>query len=205
MKYLLAVLSAALLFTVAVPTQSTPNGAEARPYVRAVNICSVVMIAPGFALTADHCVNDPSELRLSPNGTVPVVVARGDDNLDYALLAYPQAEAPCPCVRLAASEAQVDEPVFIVGYPRMLGQVVTLGASQGVFDNERMPYGRRLVTTAQVAGGNSGGGVFVYRDGQFQLVGVLVESIGHLSFAVPLVDLRPFLERAMPRLQGASN
>lgn len=148
--------------------------------------CSAVMIRHGLALTADHCV----AANVPPTS---VVIARGNDRLDYALLNFPST-AGCPCVRLAEREADMDEVVYVVGYPRGMTQVVTLGHSQGVVDNPEMPYGRRLVVTAQVAGGNSGGGVFVYRDGEFQLVGLLVEAMGHLSFAVPLADLRPFIE-----------
>jgi S1-C subfamily serine protease len=179
-----------------------PNGADARPTVRSLSDrCSGVVLAPGYVLTADHCVNAVTALRAGgPAGTV---IARGDDRLDYAVLVFPQAEAQCPCVRVAAREAEVDEPVYVIGYPLGIAQIVTFGVSQGVVGHERMPFGRRLVTTAQVAGGNSGGGVFVFRDGEYQLVGLLVESHAHISFAVPLADLQPFLARAMPGIQEA--
>jgi S1-C subfamily serine protease len=204
MKYLLAVLAAALLLTVAVPTQSsTASLGIAREYVRQLQNCSAVAIAPGFLLTADHCVSeDRSTLVLRPGGPAPTVLARGDDRLDYALLVYPAGEVNCPCATLASSDAERDETTYIIGYPYLLGQVVTIGLSQGIFLNERMPFGRRLVTAAQVAGGNSGGGTFVVRDGEFQLVGILVEGSGPLSFSVPLADLRPFLELHLPRPRG---
>jgi V8-like Glu-specific endopeptidase len=158
-----------------------------RPLTQGSQIfCSAVMLQPGLALTAEHCI----AAYTPPNSTV---VARGNDNLDYALLGFTVGDALCPCVRLAEREADIDEVVYVVGYPRGITQVVTLGHSQGVVSSPELPYGRRLVITAQVAGGNSGGGVFVLRDGEFQLVGLLVEAVGHLSFAVPLADLRPFL------------
>jgi S1-C subfamily serine protease len=153
-------------------------------------MCSAVRITRGLVLTADHCVSLPG-LTLDSGTTPGFLVARGDDRLDIALLAYPNAT--CPCVRLADSEARVDETVYVIGYPRGIAQVMSIGVSQGVHDNPAMPYGRRLITTAPVAGGNSGGGVFVLRDGEYQLVGILVEMIGNMSFAVPLADIRPFI------------
>jgi S1-C subfamily serine protease len=193
---LLAVLAAVLLSACAINPQADTD-APVRAYVRALGVvnCSGVVVSPGLVLTASHCVPAPT-LTLRPGGNEPQVVANGDDSLDYALLRFPAAEAPCPCATLATREAERGEPVQIVGFPLGLGgQVLTLGESQGIFEGPRMPYGRRLVTTAQVAGGNSGGGVFAYRDGEYQLVGLLVEGAGHLSFAVPLADLRPFLGR----------
>lgn len=205
MKFLAAVLAALALVACAKPIHPPTDYAtklaaiEARTFVHALsNRCSGVVVAPGFVLTAAHCATaDALEI---VSGSKPTVVAIGDERLDYALVAYPPGQALCPCARLASREADLDEPVLIVGYPYGVAQIVTFGLSQGVQDNERMPYGRRLITTAQVAGGSSGGGVFVFRDGEFQLVGVLVEGAGHLSFAVPLADVRPFLERAMPQL-----
>lgn len=171
----------------------------ARPFVSSLHsggkpVCSAVVLTPGVVLTADHCVNTP--LTFGANGgIVGTVIARGDDRLDYALLSFPASVAACPCVRIADREAEIDEAVYVVGYPLGIAQVLTFGTSQGVQDNDRLPFGRRLVLTAPVAGGNSGGGVFVYRDGEYQLVGVLVEAIEHLAFAVPLADLNPFIQR----------
>lgn len=142
--------------------------------------CSAITVAPGLVLTAAHCVEGMTG-----------VIGHSNDRLDLALVQSPTVQ--CPCARIADREADRDEIVYVVGFPHGLGQVVSIGTSQGVFDHEGMPYGRRLVTTATVAGGNSGGGVFVFRDGQFQLVGVLVEMIGNMSMAVPLADVRPFL------------
>jgi hypothetical protein len=188
---LLLLVPACAAFTVAAQEHGT------RGFVHSISndggiYCSAVVLAPGLALTAAHCA-DPQYSSITIDGFVGQVVARGDDRLDVAVISVPVA---CPCVRLAEYEAQVDEPVYVVGFPRGIAQVLTFGTSQGVHNNGRMPYGRRLVTTALVAGGNSGGGVFVFRDGEFQLVGVLVEQINHLSFAVPLIDIRPFLRNA---------
>lgn len=198
MKYLAAfayAFAAAVLLTVALPTHGAGSRAEIRDTVRMLGDrrCSGVVIQPGVVLTAQHCLaGDGSSLTIG--GVAPRVLAQGDDRLDYALLQYPDAVAPCPCAPVAEREAERDEAVDIVGFPLGLGvQVLTTGHSQGVQDNPHLPYGRRLVTTALVAGGNSGGGVFVFRNGEFMLVGLLVEMNGHLTFAIPLADVRPFI------------
>lgn len=180
------------------------QGSDTRPFVRGLHaesgmiFCSAVVVAPGLVLTADHCAG-AAPAALHTGAPVATVIGRGDERIDIALLAFSSAEAACPCVRLAAREAAVDETVYIVGYPRGIAQVLSTGASQGVHDNSNLPFGRRLVTTAPVGPGNSGGGVFVLRDGELQLVGIVVEMIDHLSFAVPLADIRPFLERYAPK------
>lgn len=189
MKLLCLVAAAAMLLTVAVPTQATGP----RDYVRMLGdrACSGVVIQPGLVLTASHCVAAPS---LEIAGTAPTVVANGDDRLDYALLRFPDAVVSCPCAPISDREAERDESLVIVGFPIGIGvQVLTRGDSQGVQDNPHLPFGRRLVTTVPVAGGNSGGGVFAMRDGDYMLVGLLVEAQGHISFAIPLADLRPFI------------
>ena len=201
MKFLF-VLAAAMLMTVAVPTQAGDN--PARGYVRALNetSCSGVVIQPGVVLTASHCVRPDVPLTLTPGGPTAHVVANGDDRLDYAILRFPESAAMCPCAPIAAREAEREEAVYVVGFPSgMAVQILTTGTSQGVQENPRLPYGRRLVTTAPVAGGNSGGGVFVLRDGEYRLVGVLVEALGTMSFAVPLADLYPFLASNLWRVR----
>lgn len=173
------------LLVAAVLFLSACTGSDVRQFVHIIEngtgqLCSAVTVRPGIALTADHCATVIGE-----------ALARGDDRKDIALIKH--VGAKCPCPRIADREAELDETVYVVGYPRGIAQVLTIGASQGVHENSRMPYGRRLVTTALVGPGNSGGGVFVFRNGEFQLVGILVESDGHLSFAVPLADIKPFL------------
>lgn len=159
--------------------------------------CSAVVIRPGLVLTADHCIAGESHAAIQPNGPNGLIVARGDNGaLDLALILYPHAEAACPCVKLADHEAHVDEKVFIMGYPRGITQVVTEGRSQGVVEADVIfpGVGRRLVLTASATNGNSGGGVFVFRNGEYQLVGILVEGIANLTFAIPLADIKPFLQ-----------
>jgi S1-C subfamily serine protease len=171
------------------------NGAGARQFVVPLKnsagiFCSGVPIRDGLVLTAAHCVDD-----LAPE--VGTVLVTGDARFDLALVLAPDAH--CPCARIADSDAAMDEQVVVVGYPRGLTQVVTVGTSQGVVEESKeLPYGGpRLVTTAQAAGGNSGGGAFVYRAGEYQLVGILVEGLDHLTFSLPVGAINNFLQPAL--------
>lgn len=160
---------------------------------------SGVMIAPGVMVTAAHVVTGAKDITVGPN-KARATVTRIDEKVDIAVL---RVEMGCPCVPLADTQAEVDEQVVVVGYPLnsdVQRQVATYGRAQGV-------AGVHLVLTAAVAPGNSGGGVFIERDGQWRLAGVLVEvtclpgwfgecvgHVNHLSKAVELVTLRKFVE-----------
>jgi serine protease Do len=165
---------------------------------------SAVIVRPGYALTAQHVAVN-KDLRLVEKGTIGRVLATLEDpHGDLALVKYPLNEARCPCVRLADSEAQPDEIVYVIGFPHGVASVVTIGRAQGVQSvNMSGPFGKsdlgsRLIITAPVSPGNSGGGVFVRRRGEFQLVGIMVEGAGSVFFAVPLATIKPFLEVNYP-------
>jgi S1-C subfamily serine protease len=165
---------------------------------------SGVVIRPGLVLTARHVAIAKGLLITKEGAKGEGVILSEQEKVDLALIRYPLGESPCPCVALADSEAGIDEPVYVIGYPLGIAAMVTLGHSQGVIDvsvkdmwGNAHSLGRRLVLTAGVHPGNSGGGVFVYRNGQYQLVGILVEMLGRpggpLSFAIPLSDIKDFL------------
>jgi hypothetical protein len=158
---------------------------------------SGVMIAPFLMLTAAHVVGDMKNLTVGPK-KLPAKLLYKDEANDIALL---HVAIACPCAPLATPPA-ADVAVIVVGYPvnQQVGvQVVTEGLIQGV-------KGNRLAMTAPAAGGNSGGGVFVYQYGQWKLAGILVEVTGwcmggfacfpmpHLSRAVSTEVMTRFLE-----------
>lgn len=168
---------------------------------------SGVVIAPGLVLTAKHVV-EIGGLQFRGGSIKGVVLAEADD-ADLGLLYYPRGEgaAVCPCAKLASYDALVDEPVYVIGYPYGIAQVVTVGISQGVQSNVTVPgdpwnlteakLGRRLVVTAGAAPGNSGGGVYVKRRGEFRLVGIVIEVVSgygaSLTLAVPISEIKTFL------------
>jgi S1-C subfamily serine protease len=193
-----------LLIGCAQPVPSYP-----RDQVRVVMVStggngSGVVIRPGLILTAKHVAVVPG-LVLVKDGTKGTgVVMAEQEEVDLALIRYPLAEASCPCVRLADSEAAIDEPVFVIGYPLGIAQMVTMGHAQSIQEvyitddwGQTHKLGKRLVLTAGVMPGNSGGGVFVFRDGEYQLVGIMVQMMpmpgGPISFAVPLAEIKDFL------------
>lgn len=162
---------------------------------------SGVMVAPGFVLTAQHVAVVP-DLVLRKNGVKGKVLATGDsEQVDLGLLHYPSQFAQCPCARLARYEAQPNEPIYVVGYPYGIMQTLSPGVAQGVVPSVIVPgafgteqvLGPRLVFAAAIGPGNSGGGVFVLRDGEFQLVGIVVEMAGEFGMAIPLVSIKTFL------------
>lgn len=160
---------------------------------------SGVVIAPGVVLTAGHVASHPglNVLVAPPQGDKGKTKAVDQDH-DLGLIEYPADIVTCPCAKLADHEAELDERVIVVGFPYGIGatagrSVVTEGRSQGVM---LLPDGDvKLIVTAPVAPGNSGGGVYVFRDGEWQLVGILVASTpqGAVSIVVPLSDIKAFL------------
>lgn len=200
-KLCLLALAAVLALLSPVGCSRAADGIDARATVRLLedeeNIGSAVVLLPGVVLTAQHVMVAAPKAKIGAGQAPASVIAITDGDLvDLALVAYPVAEAPCPCARLADYPARLDEPIYTIGHPGSRTQIVALGTAQGTHDiNQPGFHGRRLVATAWVSGGNSGGGVFVKRDGEYQLVGVLTEgnATRHLSYAIPLEEIRAFI------------
>lgn len=199
---LLAALCAvlALVLTGCAPVDELPRD-QVRKLQADGGVGSGVVIRPGLVLTAGH-VAGVKELRVRARGKPGTTVAARNDSVDLGLVYFPSAEAQCPCVTLADYDAQRDEPVYVIGYPRGIAQVVTEGKAQSVTNvagafgmfGMHVEVGQRLIVTATAAPGNSGGGVFVLREGEYQLVGVVVEIAGDLTLAMPLSKVRAFLK-----------
>lgn len=88
------------------------------------------------------------------DGKVTAKVIKIDRENDLVVL---EAPAKCPCATLDTEQPGLDDPVIAVGYPwggDVKLQFVTEGRYQGIFD------GKFLATTAPVAPGSSGGGLF---------------------------------------------
>jgi len=157
---------------------------------------SAVVLQKGLLLSADHiAVAHEFESLTTRDGRGLSLVARSNNEDGVDLSAF-SADVDCPCAEIAQREAQMDEALIVVGYPRGLVSTVSHGESQGVLHVKfrGQSLGRRLVVSAQVAPGSSGGGVFAWRDGRWVLVGVVVEGNETTTFAIPVADIRAFLK-----------
>ena len=131
--------------------------------------CSAVMVAPGVLLTAAHCEDNAKKLSGS---NLPIKFLRKDESRDLMLL---QVAKGCPCVKMTFEEFVQDEPVVQIGYPEASGvQVLTEGRIQSAVDLRKFGnYKQFAMSTAAGAPGSSGGPVFVKRDGQWKVGGLV--------------------------------
>lgn len=164
---------------------------------------SVVVIAPGYALTARHVVGDPQSNQLRVTGQqLPAHVVKMDDKVDLALLKVPGLE--CPCIRISNNLPAIDDDIYVVGFPLYSVyqmQYLTHGNIQGVI-------GTRMFTTALIAPGNSGGGMFVKEADGYRLMGITSAVVlgpsqapfapklvmNWMSIAIPADVIRKFLK-----------
>ena len=154
--------------------------------------CSVVMVAPGEALTARHCMSMTSPVVTIEGVDYPVTYAYGNPAMDMALLIIPNA--PCPCAKPAPGAVQIGEKVMLIGYPYGLARVVTYGEMQERVELEGVLY---ALITAPARGGNSGGGVFNEKG---ELLGIVsrADVTGYLTF---FVEIEPLLSPIQSREQ----
>ena len=149
--------------------------------------CSAVVISAGKALTAAHCIDIPDmAIKYDDGRILPVQVALPDVmGRDLATLFV--AGLVGPSAVTTDSPVQADELVYAVGYPYGIGNVLTVGQFQfRVFNpSDGQSY---LISTVMVGPGNSGGALFVVRDGIPYLVGIVVAYAGspHLAVSVEL-------------------
>lgn len=136
--------------------------------------CSAVVISPGAAYTAKHCLREV----LTVDG-LPVTEAYSVPNKDLGLLTVPGLR--CPCTKFRKVAPQRGDKLFAVGFPVGLGKVVTRGEANGRATYQNEPY---LVSTIPVAPGMSGGGVFS-ADGR--LVGIV--SRGYTGVVLLYVEI----------------
>ena len=147
--------------------------------------CSAVVVAPEIALTAGHCADIPSpQLELENGLLLPVESVNALEDRDLAVMIVPGLECPCAFIDYA-NPALKDEIAYAVGYPYGLMQILTIGHIQGRETSEGPEY---LLSTTPLAPGNSGGGLFVVRDGYVYLVGITVAYAGtnHIGASMEL-------------------
>jgi hypothetical protein len=155
-----------------------------RPMVGSSGSCSAVVVAPGLALTAQHCKAVGDDMTV---GGHAVASTRVYSKKDVMLLSVPGLV--CPCATLGDAPAVVGEDVASIGYPMAIGQVVAIGLGQGhvIYNNEVY-----TLHTAYSGPGMSGGGLFVQRDGKAQLVALTSRGReGVFTMAVDVSWMQP--------------
>jgi len=154
------------------PTTVAEMRATVRQITAAQGRCSAVMVAPGKALTAWHCKQAGEQAMVDERGNAIAKVSNWQQiaGVDLASIDVPGADCPCAPVE-PGIEPVIDEPVIVIGYPYGLGNFLTRGEVQFV---KRHPSGQVvLFVNAPVAPGNSGGGMFIQRNGSYVLVGIV--------------------------------
>ena len=137
---------------------------------------SVVMVAPGLALTAAHVAMNEN---LYINGKLTKTI-KIDEERDIALVSV---ALDCPCAPIG-SMPNLDDKVVAVGWPLGAVEFATEGRVQG-WDRFR------IWSSSPIAPGNSGGGLFAFQAGEWKLVGITVEVAGlNLGFfGMPVVTM----------------
>jgi len=147
--------------------------------------CGAVMVSPGRALTAAHCVANPNVVLHIAGKDYPAFTAYAIPGQDMAMLIVPGA--PCPCAPMKGKPAVEGDWVVVVGFPYDLAKVTTYGEVQERVTNpdDKQTY---VLVTAPVAPGNSGGGVF---DMHGNLLGIMSASDprGLLALYVEVLDI----------------
>ena len=159
---------------------NVPNGA-----------CSGTVIAPGRVLSARHC--DTGDAIRTPKGDFPVTERIAPTrNVDALIFVAPGVECPCiaPDLVLRLVEGDV---VRAVGTPDGLphdssGRILAIINASEIFPDEEGVY---IMASAQSRPGVSGGGLFIFRDGAWRLVGIVVASArnGQISGSVPVWEV----------------
>ncbi|MCI0526764.1 MAG: serine protease [Nitrospira sp.] len=163
--------------------------------------CSGVAISEKQVLTAAHCINPPVPLKSVTVDGKPAKVVRFDEFQDIALLEV--EEGHCPCSPIAAESPDRDQRVVAIGWPLGKAQVATEGRYQGLIDE-----GGRYMTlsTNNIMFGNSGGGLFAFNYGRWELVGIINGMSGasmgffgipvfYMALSTPVENIRHFLYR----------
>lgn len=197
------ILGLAIFFWPAAPAQGIDTAKhQARSYVvkmldknPAISAnCSAVIVAPGVAVTAKHCTGFITpQLESNDGKRLDITKQTPHPDEDSMILDVPGLH--CPCAPVAELKAETDENAFAVGFPYGLLEVLTVGHIQGRVKGEDSKY--YLVATTPVAPGNSGGGLFVIREGAVYLVGIvsMTDPMGGLTLAAEVTGANSFLPK----------
>lgn len=162
----------------AASTGSDPAATVRKMHSDGQFVCSAVVIAPGKALTAKHCIANGEGTHVDGKR---IEMMRFSPTQDLAALEVPGLE--CPCAVVDRAPPAVKSTVRIVGYPSGVLEdiervVLAVGPASDVFPELNVDDRPRIWTPPGIRMGFSGGGTFARRDGVWRLVGVNSVFVG---------------------------
>jgi trypsin-like peptidase len=181
MKYFLLTLAAALLLaSPGVDAADVPfDTVRAISDVDGNKFCSAVVVAPGAAMTARHCLKRGMRVDGIPAAYVTVAAP---ENRDIGVAYVPGLA--CPCAALGKRPA-IGDQVVAVGFPEGGERRVTASAAVKLIDSplklapwimsgaEAWIGSVYILTDAPITkNGDSGGGLFAVQDGTWKLIGI---------------------------------
>lgn len=192
----------------------TKNWSDPREYSYGIGtetntFCSATKVSPTQLLTAAHCISDTQEFAVWKGNSVVghAILEKRTIQTDLALLTIKDG-VEGNYASLAAQEGLQDEIAIAVGYPLGQAEIVTEGVLQGLREYRCFmnTAGDGFCTQAQFTTvpatfGNSGGGLFVYRNWHWQLIGVGSAVMGqgfsvynNLSIFVSLANIKGLID-----------
>jgi hypothetical protein len=176
-KLMAAILLTAVALLTYGPARSGPDPyATVRPVEHQLfRMCSAVVIAPGKALSAAHCVMEGEATHVEGQ---PIVGAVFDpEGRDLVVLEVPGLH--CPCATIDRAVPAANDQVRVIGFPggkkEDLGVTVRgVGDASVVIPDSGVWEMRMIWTSPGIRPGHSGGGMFAFRDGEWKLVGINV-------------------------------
>lgn len=150
--------------------------------------CSAVAIEPGLALTAGHCVKDPSPGTATPGQvntysmeTWAVLSAKTHPSMDLASIGVSGNPDRLPVAEVATELPEPGSVVYLLGYGCPSYDPNLPMVRQAVWPG-RITLEGEFVVLGPVCPGDSGGGLF---NAEGELLGILVSRGPGVAFAVP--------------------
>lgn len=161
-------------------------------------ICSSVGVEEDLLVTAAHCVTGPSNsfnIRVKKTDDYGDVLSftsyslsliEANAGLDTAILRIRDKSMKLNTSPLCNSDKdyRLQTPLFAIGYPRGAELTITKGefTARTNLKRELGMSGAFYKTTVPIMGGNSGGGLFAYENGQACLTGLATAGYNDVSF-----------------------
>lgn len=164
---------------------------------------SAVVIAPGRLVTNCHVLAKASNFVVKrDNVTYGATLEYPDPGRDLCQIKVANFTAP-PVAMAPPGGARVGQRVYAIGNPRGLENTLSEGLLSGLRGGDG--EARLLQTTAAIAPGSSGGGLF---DSDGRLLGITTFAArdgGNLNFAMPAEFLAELPARAQAQLAARAN